>query len=90
MEKSLLGGAIGIGTKNYFPGPRGRACERVRIDEQRVIDSVELHGFPDRRLDHLGMAEYMSGMVSDGGSLIEPPDFRATCSCCLADCEQTH
>src|SRR5262249_54856675 len=75
MKEPLLRPPIVVRPENNFPSKRFGASKRMDIDEDRVIDSIELHRLTGRRFDDTGMAEQFRGMAAEAVETIESPGF---------------
>jgi hypothetical protein len=70
MEPPLLGGAT-IGPEDGLPRERPGPGERMHIDEQRIVLSVEFDRLPDRRLDDAWTADNGGRVIAKAIETIE-------------------
>ena len=54
MEDALGGLAVGVRLEDHLPGPGGGAGERMDVDEEGVVDSIEGDGLADFGVDVSG------------------------------------
>ena len=74
VKPALLGGTA-IGPEDRFPRERFGAGERVMIDEERVVHTVEQDRLPHHRLDHRRLPEDGRLVAPDVLEPIESPDL---------------
>lgn len=74
VEEALGLGSACIGAEDDLPGEGGYAGERMRGNEERIVDAVEFDRLAVGRVDEMGMAEDGCGMAADGIELVESPD----------------
>ena len=63
VEHTLLGVSTGVGTELHLPSERPGFGERMAVDEERVVGSVEFYRFAYRRFDDFRMA-FDRGLVA--------------------------
>jgi hypothetical protein len=71
-----------IGPENRLPRKRLGSCERMHVDEQRIVDAVEFDRPADRRVDDARVAENSCTMTADSIQSIERPQFDAAAARC--------
>src|SRR4029077_17947026 len=64
MEPALFG-VPSIRTEDSFPGERLGAGERVDIDEEAIVHTVELDGLTAWRVDDAWMSDHCRWMTAD-------------------------
>src|SRR5262245_58071099 len=72
VEPSLLGSPA-IGAEDRLPRECLSAGQRMRVDEQRIVDTVEFDGHADWRLDDARVADDSGGMIAEAIEAIEFP-----------------
>jgi hypothetical protein len=72
VEPPLLGGAA-IGAEDRLPRERLGAGERMGVDEQRIVDTIELDRLADGRRDHVRVADDGGRMIAETIEAIERP-----------------
>ena len=75
VEEPLLRVSAFVGPEDDFPGERFRAGERMGVEEQGVVDSVEFDGLAGGCFDHFGVAEHGDFMAADTCQVVELPGF---------------
>src|SRR6266508_2208002 len=73
--KPALRRLAAVRPEDRFPRERRRSRQRVDVDDERSVDTVEFDGLAEGRVDHSRVAEHGRAMTADAIQSIERPQF---------------
>ena len=73
MKKSLLGKTVFVRLKDHFDRKRRPSCHRVNIQKDPIVDPVEFHRLPGRRIDDLWLPHHRNRLPTDHLQIVQMP-----------------